>query len=237
MLLQHIGRAFKRNVVPGLILQCFALSIALCYFLWPESHGVFLFFSELKATHGWRYAFIATALFGGFLPCVYLIASGQIQDKWLQALLFYTLFWAIKGVEVDLFYQVQSYWFGHEATLRTIITKTAVDQFLYSALWAAPSIVLVYLWRDCGFNVRRWWREARKPDLWRITVPTVIFSNWIVWIPAVSIIYSMPSELQLPLFNIVLCFFVLLLATLSRKEERGNDTDLDEVPAVEPVRE
>jgi hypothetical protein len=38
----------------------------------------------------------------------------------------------------------------------------------------------------------------------------------LIWIPAVSIIYSMPNELQIPLFNLVLCFWVLLLNVLNK---------------------
>jgi len=40
----------------------------------------------------------------------------------------------------------------------------------------------------------------------------VMVSIWAVWLPAVVIIYSFPSPLQLPLFNIVLCFWCLLLS-------------------------
>lgn len=43
-------------------------------------------------------------------------------------------------------------------------------------------------------------------------------SNWLIWIPAVSVIYMMPVDLQLPLFNIVLLFFGLLVAVLSKNE-------------------
>jgi hypothetical protein len=45
----------------------------------------------------------------------------------------------------------------------------------------------------------------------------VTFSQWMVWIPAVSIIYCLPSALQIPLFNLVVCFWVLLLTFVSRR--------------------
>jgi hypothetical protein len=37
-----------------------------------------------------------------------------------------------------------------------------------------------------------------------------------VWIPAVATIYSLPSALQVPLFNLVLCFWCLLISFISR---------------------
>jgi hypothetical protein len=49
---------------------------------------------------------------------------------------------------------------------------------------------------------------------------TVLFSTWVVWIPAVSIVYSLPSALQLPIFNLVLCFWCLLLTFVTGSERQ-----------------
>jgi hypothetical protein len=98
-----------------------------------------------------------------------------------------------------------------------LATKVAVDQFIYSACWAAPTITLNYLWMEAQFNLRAWWRALSVQYLIQ-KLSTVIVSNWLVWIPAVSIIYAMPAELQIPLFNLVLCFWVLLLAVLNKQE-------------------
>ena len=87
-----------------------------------------------------------------------------------------------------------------------------------TALWAAPSITLSYLWLQAGFNLKAWWHSIDRHYLLQ-TLPVVIVSNWLVWIPAVSIIYSMPTELQVPLFNLVLCFWVLLLAVLNKRDD------------------
>jgi hypothetical protein len=56
-----------------------------------------------------------------------------------------------------------------------------------------------------------------RREFFLVKIPTVILSNWLVWIPAVSVVYAMPTELQIPLFNLVLCFWVLLLAVLNKK--------------------
>ena len=44
---------------------------------------------------------------------------------------------------------------------------------------------------------------------------------WTVWIPAVTIIYSLPAELQVPMFNLVLCFYTLVLAVLTSEGARA----------------
>ena len=216
MSIQHTIRlALKQNLKPGLVLQAFALAILLLYFFVPESKPVFNWFGELKAQQGYVYSFVSTALFGGLIPFLYLWLSKSLSGKRILPLLvFYILFWGVKGMEVDFFYRLQADWFGTEGDWQTVLTKMAVDQFLYSALWAAPSITLVYLWMESGWSLTRW-RTALNKTFFYVKIPTVILSNWLVWIPAVSVVYAMPSELQIPLFNLVLCFWVLLLAVLS----------------------
>jgi hypothetical protein len=48
----------------------------------------------------------------------------------------------------------------------------------------------------------------------------MLLSSLGVWLPAVAIIYTLPTPLQLPLQNVVLCFFTLLLAHLARHTKR-----------------
>jgi hypothetical protein len=42
-------------------------------------------------------------------------------------------------------------------------------------------------------------------------------TNWVVWIPVVSVIYSLPSALGIPLFIIAQAFWVMVFTTLSSK--------------------
>lgn len=216
-----IFSALKNTFVPGLILQFFALIILLIYFFVPGATVYFDFFGALKNRYGFVYSFVATAVFGGLIPFVYLLLSGKLPKGQLVVSIgiFYGVFWGLKGMEVDLFYRLQSSWFGQGNDLATLVTKVAVDQFIYSAFWAAPTITLSYLWMEAGFNLRACWQALDGRYLTQ-TLPTVIVSNWLVWIPAVSIIYAMPNQLQIPLFNLVLCFWVLLLAVLNKRDAR-----------------
>lgn len=215
---QSILAALKKNLLPGLVLQLFATSILVTYFFVPTAKPLFTLFGEFKQTYGFGYSFIATALFGGLIPFLYLLLSKNLSPNRniLGLLVFYILFWGLKGMEVDLFYRLQADWFGTGSDVKTIATKMAVDQFLYSALWAAPSITIVYLWMEYNWNLAEAKKAMTKEFFW-VKIPTVILSNWLVWIPAVCVVYAMPGELQIPLFNLVLCFWVLLLAVLNKK--------------------
>jgi hypothetical protein len=213
-----IFAALKQNLIPGLILQLFAASIFIIYFFVPASKPVFSWFGLLKQEYGFAYSFIATAIFGGLIPFLYLWLSKSLAPNrsTLGVLVFYIVFWGLKGMEVDFFYRLQAGWFGMENDIKTIATKMAVDQFFYSALWAAPGITIVYLWMESNWSIAEC-KRAMDRKFFCVKIPTVILSNWLVWTPAVCFVYAMPDELQIPLFNLVLCFWVLLLAVLNKK--------------------
>ncbi len=214
-MIKEIGKGVKRNFFPGLILQICAIIIAVSYYHWPASQVVFEVVENLKQTYGLLYAFLATSLFGGIIPFFYMYMVGQIREKAWRHFLFYAIFWAFKGVEADLFYTLQGLVFGVDNDLITVVKKTLVDQFIYAAFWVAPTISIAYLWVEKGFSFRRW-RASIDRELFLETIPIVTFTNWLVWFPAVSVIYCMPSALQVPLFNLVVCYFVLMLAALKK---------------------
>lgn len=213
-----IVTALKRNLLPGLVLQLFVTIILLLYFFMPAAKPVFAWFSGLKEIHGFAYSFYATALFGGVIPFIYLWITRQIgpDRNALGLLVFYSLFWGYKGIEVDCFYRLQGFLFGYENSWQTIAIKTAVDQFIYTTLWATPTVVIGLMWADYNYSFRAC-RQAINRDFFQIKIPAIILSNWLVWIPAIAIVYAMPKDLQIPLFNLVLCFWVLLLSVLNSK--------------------
>jgi O-antigen ligase len=58
--------------------------------------------------------------------------------------------------------------------------------------------------------------SVRKKDWFLRELLPVIIANLGVWLPTVTIIYTLPTVLQLPLENLVLCFFTLMLAHMSQ---------------------
>ena len=78
-------------------------------------------------------------------------------------------------------------------------------------------MTLAYVWKDEQFASSAL-KKAINKHFFIVKVPTIVISNWLIWIPSVCLIYSMPPALQLPLFNVVLCFFVIVLAVLTNDE-------------------
>ena len=206
----------KRNLLPGLVLQTCALFVVLAYAFLPSFHAALDNVGALKARYGYAFSALSTAIFGGVVPYLVLTATKQVpKSRALGEFAFYVGFWFWKGAEVDALYRLQGLMFGNAVTVATIASKTCVDQFIYNTLWAAPTQVVFFLWKDAGFSWSGVVRGFREQPFGRRVV-VILFSGWIVWIPAVMIIYSLPSALQVPLFNLVLCFWCLLLSFISR---------------------
>jgi hypothetical protein len=214
----------KQNALPGLALWMLALLLVCADWLSPTVHVLFQSVGLWKSRYGLAFSATTTAFFGGVVPFVFLQATGRVRrDRLAAELAFYMFFWAYKGVEVDLFYRLQSLLFGEHATPATIARKVVVDQFVYNPIWAAPMSALAFLWKESSFS----WRTMKSKlgsEFMTFTVPVTLMSTWAVWIPAVTIIYCLPAPLQIPLFNLVLCFWVLVLSFISKRPAE-NPTD------------
>lgn len=206
----------RANLLPGLVLQGFALALLVGYLQSPAVRAALDQLGALKQAQGYLYSAVATALFGGVIPFVTLWAYGRIpRERAVAEGLFYVGFWIWKGVEVDALYRGQALLLGEHGTLGVIAAKTALDQFVYNPLWAVPTQALCFAWKDAGFSLAATRRALRERSLLHRGA-VILCSGWVVWIPAVSLIYALPSALQIPLFNLVLCFWCLLLTFVAR---------------------
>jgi hypothetical protein len=216
-LLEPCWQGMRFNLRPALVLQAFALVIVCGYFWSPPVKDVLDVVGAAKLRYGYGYSAVATSLFGGVIPYAVLSFAGRIpRQRRFAEFAFYSLLWFWKGIEVDALYRAQAVWFGEGSSVLTIALKTCVDQFGYVPLWAAASQVLLFTWKDAGFSLAGT-RAAFQRQGFGQRVLVVIFSTWVVWIPAVAIVYSLPSALQVPLFNLVLCFWCLLMSFISRE--------------------
>lgn len=211
--------AFRRNKVPAIILQAFAGAMLALYALVPGLRPGFDVISEFKAQTDPWFGILTTCVFGGIIPYMVSFHRGKIPAGMAWAhLLSMILYWGFCGAVVDLLYTTQDRIFGSGTDLVTLATKTFWDQGPFTMIWGVPTCITFYGWKGSNFN----WNHFRKTHprpVWIRTYWTVLISTWIVWIPGVIIIYAMPPGLQHPLFNLVICFFSILLLFLNRVEE------------------
>jgi hypothetical protein len=227
-------RGARANVVPGLALQALATTVAVGYYFHEPTRHALDALSGFRLRTGFLYSIVATAFFGGALPCLYLwlqpATRGRYNLKQSAAL---TLLWAYKGFEVDLWYRFLARVVGTEATVAHVLSKTCLDQFVYCPIWAVPAVTWVYQYIESEFNARAWWADVSAPGWYaRRALPNLI-SNMGVWVPTVCVVYSLPSSLQIPLFNLVLCFYTLLLAHIAATQApQKHAQQIEPAPAV-----
>lgn len=211
-------RGARANLGPGLLLQAAALAIVLAYYYHAPTRAVFGQLVAFRARAGLVFGMITTGFFGGVLPFLYLHSNPETRPHHgRREGITLIAFWAYKGLEFEILYRVLAHVVGTGHDVATIATKTFMDQFVYSPAFAIPNTVLVYQWCAVGFSTATVVADFRTPGWYRRTVLPTLIANLGVWLPAVAIIYALPTPLQLPLQNLVLCFFTLLLAHLNRR--------------------
>ena len=207
----------RANLVPGLVLQTFALALVLGYYFVPGVVEALQDFATFRDRAGIPYSMISTALFGGLMPWLYIKANPATRHRYgIAQGIGLILFWAYKGLEIHWLYSGMAALFGHDNSFTTVATKVVVDQTLYGPLLAAPGMWLAYKWVENHLAVAPIITSFRQPGWFLRELLPVIIANLGVWLPTVSIIYTLPTVLQLPLENLVLCFFTLMLAHMSQ---------------------
>ena len=219
--------AVLTNAGPGLALTAFALAVLLGYEFFPPLRDA------LQRLAAWRaeqplpvalgFAALSTTLAGAVLPEVVQRLRPAGRPEPLARFAYLLVFWAVVGLQVDLLYRGMDALLGAGRDPATVAAKVFLDMFVYCALFAMPETVLVYGFKDVGFSWSRLRDRQRLGDgigrWFRREVFPLLCSAWAVWIPAVCVIYLLPLPLQLPMQNIVLAFWCLMLAVLAGGEQ------------------
>ena len=211
--------AARANAVPGFVLQAMMLALLIAYYLSAATASALNQIADYKKQHGLIFVLLAAIAAGALLPELFVIfffQKGRLRAQNFRNLAFTVPTWAIDGVLVDLMYRSMAVWFGDVVTVPVVLAKICVDQFGYNPFIAAPGEVLVYEWKNTHIS----WESVRRAFTWKHyrnqIVPT-LFATWVVWIPLMAIIYSLPLALQFPLFSLALTFWVLLLTFMTNR--------------------
>lgn len=212
-------RAARANVIPGLVVQGVMLGLLFAYYFYPPTTILLDRLADVKQRWGYGYSGVSAIIAGAMIPELLRIVVFQKGRMWRANffnLLFTFPFWCLMGVVVDGFYRLQSNWFGAEASLPVVLKKVLVDQFLYNPLFAAPFTSMLYDWKNQGYGTLDLGRFL-SGDYYRDVVLSTLFATWGVWIPVVTILYSLPLPLQIPLFGLALSLWVMLYTWMSER--------------------
>ena len=215
-ILATIAGVFRQNRASCFVLNVFAVSLVVSYYQVPALAGFWESVGDFKTHWSFVFSCVSTMFAAAIMPTFIQMAMGTLpaEGRWKRLALL-MLFWGYRGMEIDLFYRFQSWLFGNGNDARTLITKVFVDQFVMSPIWFVPTYVIALRWVEMGGSWSRTWPTLNR-EFWTRTCPTVLITNWLVWIPALALVYSLPAALQFPLFSVVMGFFILVVTVMAR---------------------
>lgn len=212
-----ISEAFRANRVPCVLLNVLVIALVSSYFFLPSVASAWAVVGEFKLRWAYGFSLASTIIAAVLMPSVVQWAMGTLPTEHrARRIALLILFWGYRGMEIDLFYHVQEWLFGSGHDALTLFKKVAFDQFVASPLWFVPTYVVALRWADHGGSWSRTMATLTR-DFWLRTCPTVLCTNWLIWIPTLVLVYSLPAPLQFPLFSIVMCFFILLVTLMARR--------------------
>jgi len=202
---------------PGLLLQAVMICFIAMYLFHNGTRAFLAKVGTVREEMGYAFAVVSYIFSGIVLPETMRVVFFQkgkpkLQNIWRIASL--APLWAMLGVSVDYFYRFQGACFGFGTTWDIVFMKVLVDQLIFSPFIVNPVVVAYLALQKEGF------RPAALATIfsWNFInekmIPTQI-AVWCVWLPGVSLVYSMPPLLQLPVAVLIQCFWVLILTTIN----------------------
>lgn len=204
------------------MLNLLALVLVISYYRVPAMAEAWQAVGAFKTRWSFAFSCVSTMFAAAVFPFFIQMAMGTLDKagRW-RRLFLGMVFWGYRGMEIDLFYHAQNALFGDLQDSYTLVKKVLFDQFIISPLWFVPTYVIALRWIDLGGS----WSRARASldrEFWTRTCPTVLITNWLVWIPALVFVYSLPAALQFPLFTIVMCFFILVATMMTNRRDEAS---------------
>jgi hypothetical protein len=215
--------AAKANVLPGLLLQALLLVFLGAYIFHDGTRHFLAGVAQFKDESGYAFAFFSYVISSALLP--ELLKIGFFQGLQIRRNNVYDFLtgapaWGLMGILVDFFYRQQTQWFGANHDFTTIMFKMLMDQFVFSPFLSVPLSVTYFRWRDARFSWSALKSTARFSFISECFLPAQV-AGWCIWIPAVCLVYFMPSALQLPVATLIQTFWVLVFTLVNGRRADG----------------
>ena len=208
----------KANLVPALAIILLAALLVLSYYSFESVRVALTGLQNLRTSWGIGFAMLSSALGAGIIPGLFLMATGKARRdaRGYVDILFTSLVWATNMIWVHYFYAFQDSFWGSGVTLKILVSKMLLDQFVFTPFLSIQHMAIGFRFRDLNYDFKALGRAFR--DDWTIKVIMPMLVNcWLTWIPGTMVVYSMPLALQIPLVALIQLFFALEMAFVSSK--------------------
>ena len=224
----RLGEAFRKGVRSAIqnlsaILALLAAMgmVVVIYYFWPAGSAFLSRYATWQHAGGIFCAGLMAGFAGGILSelcVVYIMDKGHWNRRHVENMIFRFVVFSFSGLVVYEFYEWQAIWFGDGVSWRILLPKILVDQFIFSVFYSTTYQTLTFRWQALRYSGERLWSELNWNFVVERMLP-VLVTNWMFWIPGVTLIYSMPLILQMPINIFALAMWSILLAGLSKHSD------------------
>jgi hypothetical protein len=214
-------RSARALLAPALILLTAGLVLVISYYNVPAVAEALGHVADWRREYGVGFVLGSSVLLAGFTPWLFRMFVPSLRPaKPVAELLFSILWWGFILLVVDVFYRCLGAAFDHRGWPfpAVVAAKVCCDMFGFTTFFAAPANALSHLWKDTGFSFVAM-RRSLGPGWYRRLVLPNLIPNYMVWFPGVALVYSMPANLQLPMANLIGCFWALMCIQIAARSK------------------
>ncbi len=218
-LLRPGWEAFRTYWPLFIVIQIMALGVLLSYYLLEGTASFYAWVGRVKTEGGWLFAGFATVVSAGVVPELLksLLRPAHVPRPSRGEVLHQLALWFIVGCNVYFFYKLQAYLFGEGTDWLTVIKKVLVDQLLFTPWFNLPIVAAWYLWREKSYNVTLLVRSLDR-YFYRERVLPIWATALLFWPVMLLIVYSLPADLQFPLFLCANAAWSILMIFILRRQ-------------------
>ncbi len=210
--------AFKSSILPALFILTIALTIVLSYYNIDSVNSFFNNLSEIKSKNSYLFSFLWIAFFAAIVPWVIRCLWKPARPKHIwKELFFFSFMWGIEGIINNSFYELQGILFGTQTVWWAILCKVLVDQFIYTPLYASPYNSVNYFFAQNNFSIKEFKANLEKNWYKQLVIPNYV-TSLIIWIPATSILYLLPTDLLIVMNGLINSFFAIVCSFVARRQ-------------------
>ncbi len=207
-----------QNAAAMAVLLAAMVILVVTYYCWPAGAAFLSWYGAWQQAGGILRIGLAAGFAGGILSelcLIYIRDRGRWTLTHLDNMAFRFFVFSFGGMIVAEFYVWQAIWFGNGVSWRILLPKVLVDQFIFSVFWSTPYQSMTFRWQTLRYSFPKLWSELDRDFVLDRMLPVVV-TNWMFWLPGVTLVYSMPLILQMPLNIFATAMWSLLLAGLSK---------------------
>ncbi len=218
-LLQPAIQAVRTYWPAILLIQSLALCVVLSYYKLAGAAAFFGKIAEWKTGGGLLFAASSTIVSGGIIPEVLkrFFRPQGVPAPNRGELIHQFMMWAWLGILVDRFYWLQGQVFGMGNDIATLLSKVLADQFIFTPFVSLPLIVSWFLLYESKYHPGRWIAGLSPKRITSRILPlwATCLSFWPIMLLTV---FSLPSELQFPLFLFGNSAYSILMIFIARRQ-------------------